>query len=201
MASEVDICNKALVSLGASVIISLDDEQIEAILCKQLYADLRDSVLQAHDWSWAIERILLPKGGIDPTFRYANAYPLPSRVLYVMEVNKVDRNDPTKDWQVEDDAVVTDDNTCAVKLLRQVTDTAKFSPLFVQALQARLAADMAIPLTSSGELEKAKWSLYLSKLKEASSRDGQQGKSRRIRSRWLENARLSSGPRGLGPTV
>ena len=201
MASEVDICNKALLSLGAAQIISFDDPSNEAALCKQLYFDLRDAVLQAHDWSFAIERVVLPKGGTDPTFRYANAYPLPTRVLYVQEVNKITRTDPVRDWQVENDAIVTDDNTCSAKLLRQVTDTSKFSPLFIQALQARLAADMSIPLTSNGKLEQAKWNLYRAKLTEASSRDGQQGKSRRIRSRWLENARLSSGPRGLGPTV
>jgi hypothetical protein len=201
MASEVDICNKALLSLGANQIISLDAEQTEAVLCKQLYADLRDAVLQAHDWSWAIERVNLPKAGTDPTFRYANSFPLPARVLHVMEVNKVEVNDPTRDWQIEDDHIVTNDVSCAAKLLRQVTDTSKFSPLFVQALQARMAADMAIPLTSNGKLEEAKWTLYRAKMAEAASRDGQQGKSRRIRSRWLENARLSSGPRGLGPTV
>ncbi len=201
MASEVDICNKALLSLGAAQILSLDDPQTEAILCKQLYADLRDAVMQAHNWSWAIERVVLPKGGTDPTFRYANAYPLPSRVLYVQEVNKVDFNDPVRDWQVENDAIVSNDNTCSAKLLRQVTDTSKFSPLFVQCLQARLAADMAIPLTSNGKLEEAKWNLYRQKLIEAAGRDGQQGKSRRIRSRWLEQARLSSGPRGAGPVV
>ena len=163
--------------------------------------DLRDAVLQAHDWSFAIERINLPKSATDPTFRYANSFPLPSRVLHVLEVNKVEANDPVRDWQVENDNIVSNDATCSAKLLRQVTDTLKFSPLFIQALQARLAADMAIPLTSNGKLEEAKWGLYNAKLKEASSRDGQQGKSKRIRSRWLENARLSSGPRGLGPTV
>ena len=201
MTSEVDICNKALLSLGANQIISLDDPQTESVLCKQLYADLRDAVLQAHDWSFAIERINLPQSGTDPTFRYANAFPLPSRVLHVLEVNKVESNDPTRDWQVENDTIVTNDISCAAKLLKQVTDTSKFSPLFIQCLQARLAADMAIPLTSNGKLEEAKWGLYNAKLREATGRDGQQGKSRRIRSRWLENARLSSGPRGLGPTV
>ena len=201
MASEVDICNKALLSLGADQIISLDDDSVEAILSKQLYADLRDAVLQAHDWSFAIERVNLPKSGTDPTFRYANNFPTPARTLTVLEVNKIDRDDPTRDWQVEDDSIVTNDISCAAKILKQVTDTSKFSPLFIQCLQARLAADMSIPLTSNGKIEEAKWGLYNSKLKEASSRDGQQGKARRIRSRWLQNARLSSGPRGLGPTV
>ena len=201
MASEVDICNKALLSLGAKQIISLDDSQTEAVLCKQLYADLRDAVLQAHDWSFAIERVNLPKGGSDPTFRYANAFPLPSRVLYVWEVNKVKHDDPTRDWQVEDNAIVTDDTSVAAKWIKQVTDPSKFSPLFVQCLQARLAADMAIPVTSNLKLEESKWGLYTAKLKQATGRDGQQGKARRMRSRWLQNARLSSGPRGFPPTV
>jgi len=201
MASEVDICNKALLHLGANQIISLDDNSVEASTCKQMYADLRNAVLQAHDWSWAVERVQLPKSGTDPTFRYANAYPLPARVLHVLEVNKVEMHDPTRDWQVEDDSIVTDDNNCSAKILREVTDTSKFSPLFIQALAARLASDMAISLTSSSKLEETKWQLYQAKLREAASRDGQQGKAKRVRSRWLSNARLSSGPRGLGPTV
>ncbi len=201
MATEVAICNKALIQCGANTVISLNDDTTEAALCKALYADLRDAVLEAHDWTFAVARLELPKGVPDPTFRYANRYPLPSTTLHVLEVNKITRTDDTRDWRVEANAVLIDSTVCKVKIIQQVTDTTKFSSLFVQALAARLAADLAIPLTSNLNLETAKYQLYLAKLKEAAARDNQQGKSQRIRSRFMERARLSSGPRGAGPVV
>lgn len=201
MATEVAICNKALIQCGANTIISLGDDTTEASLCQHLYADLRDAVLEAHDWSFAIERIDLPKGVPDPTFRYSNRFPLPSTALHVLEVNKVKETDDTRDWRMEGNAILINESVCRVKLIRQVIDTTKFSPLFIQALAARLAADLAIPLTQNTTLESAKYQLYLAKLTQAAARDGQQGKSQRIRSRWLERARLSSGPKAAGPVV
>ena len=102
---------------------------------------------------------------------------------------------------MEGNAILINESVCRVKLIRQVIDTTKFSPLFIQALAARLAADLAIPLTQNTTLESAKYQLYLAKLTQAAARDGQQGKSQRIRSRWLERARLSSGPKAAGPVV
>jgi hypothetical protein len=201
MATEVAICNKALIQDGAKTIISLDDDTTEAILCKALYADLRDAVLEAHDWTFAIERLELPKGVPDPTFRYTNRYPLPSTTLHVLEVNKIKASDDTRDWRLESNAILINESVCKVKIIKQVTDTSKFSPLFIQALAARLAADMAIPLTQNINLETTKYQLYLAKLKEAAARDNQQGKSQRIRSRFMERARLSSGPKAAGPVV
>jgi hypothetical protein len=77
--------------------------------------------------------------------------------------------------------------------LKQVTDTAKFSPLFVQALAARIAADAAIPMTENRQLQVDMWGLYGDKLREAAARDGQQGTNDVITQQRLTSVRYFSG--------
>lgn len=200
--SEVSICNQAITWLGGTTIISLLDDSQEAKLCNANYDAVRDAVLEAHNWTFAIQRFNLAASATPPQFGYAAAYPLPSTALRVIDVNKLSFEDPTRTWVVEDGSILTDDSYCKCRCVVQVTDTAKFSPLFTQALAARLAADLAIPLTQSRSLQQDMWTLYTAKLKEAATIDGLQGRSRKLRSRWLSNARNSGYVRAVtGPEV
>ena len=188
MTSAVAICNQALAQLGANPIISLDDEVTEAALCKALFAPIRDSVLEAYDWSFATKWFDLPKLANPPVGEYANAFQLPPEVLRVVFVGQTSRG-TVEDWQVEGDSIVTNSTTCRCKAIVRVIDPAKFTPLFTQALVSRLAAELAIPLTKSRTTMETLFQLYDVKLREAARRNNQQGVSRRIRSRWLHRAR------------
>lgn len=188
MSSAVSICNQALAQLGAASIISLDDEKTEASLCKAMYAPLRDAVLEAYDWSFAIRWFDLPKLTNPPIGEYANAFQLPSSILRVIFVGQ-DSHSAVRDWQVEGDSIVTNAGNCRCKAIVRITDPSKFTPLFTQALTARLAAELAVPLTKSRSTMETLFSLYDAKLREAARRNNQQGTSRRIRSRWLHRAR------------
>jgi len=194
MASEVDICNLALSWLGGSLITSLDDNSTEAKLCKANYAIVRDAVVESRDWTFAVQRYDLAKNATPPVNGYANGFQIPSTVLRVVEVNC------GEDYRVEGNDIVTDENSVKIRAIGQVTDTSFFSPLFVQALAQRLAADIAIGLTQSRELQQQHWQLYLAKLDEAAANDGMQGKSRKITSNWLQQSR-SGGSALAGPTV
>lgn len=199
MASEVSICNQALSWLGANLIISLDDETTEAKLCKANYVDIRNSVLEAYDWTFAVKWFELPKAAETPVGEYPNAYPLPPEVLRVVFVGQ-DYDHQEKRWQVEAGNILTDAAACKTKCIIEITDPNKFSALFIQALSARLAADLAIPLTNSRSLMETHYQVYQRKLLEAYNKDSSQGRSRRINSRWLLQAR-AQGPRAAGPTV
>lgn len=195
MATEVSICNQALGFLGGNRIISLDDGTTEANLCKDLYANLRDVVLEEHNWTFATQWIELPALATTPTGVYGKAYELPSNVLRVVEVT--DNND----WQVEDRKIVTNEAAVKARCIMRVTDPAKFSPGFVQAMAARLAADLALPLTNSRSMMEAMFSLYDAKVGRAVTSDNRQGKARRVRSKWLLNARNGASSKVAGPTV
>ncbi len=194
MASEVSICNQAIAWLGGTLITSLDDNSTEAKLCKATYASVRDAVLEARDWTFAIGRHDLPVSATAPINGYANAFPIPSDVLRILGVLDND------DWQVEGQDIVTNEGAVSIKAVVRVTDPNRFSALFVQALAARLAADLAIPLTQSRELQKQHYQIYNDKLDEAVTNDGMQGKSRKITSNWLQSSRVGSSTLP-GPTV
>ena len=194
MASEVGICNQALIWVGGSLITSLSDNTTEARVCNAVYADVRDAVLEAHDWTFAIARRNLPVSATSPENGYANAFPIPSDILRVTDVND------GEDWRVEGDSIVTNEGSCKIRAVAQITDPNRFSSLFVQALAARLAADLAIPISQSRELQRQHYSIYENKLAEAVANDGMQGKSRRITSSWLRGSR-TGGANLAGPYV
>lgn len=198
MTTEVSICNQGLGWLGANLITSLDDESREAQLCKANYQYLRDAVLEAGNWTFATQWFDLAKLNNPPLSEYANSFEIPSEVLRVMFCG-LDRRHPTT-WQREGNAIVTNDSRCRIQAIRRIDDPARFSTLFAQALAHRIAADLAIPLTNSRSLAETHTALYIAKMKEAESMDNSQGRSRRIRSRWLTGAR-AQGPRTMGPTV
>ena len=59
MASEVDICNSALNMIGASNIISLNEDSKAGRICNQRYALVRDSVFRSHPWNCLMTRVTL----------------------------------------------------------------------------------------------------------------------------------------------
>lgn len=200
--SVVSICNQALSWLGVNPITSLDDDLKQAALCKTNYPPIRDAVLERGNWSFAKKRVELAAEVATPAFEYAYQYPLPSDCLRVLSINKYDIDDETLDWQLEDNKILTNQSTCKIVYISQVTNPNKFSALFTQALAARIAADLAIPLTQSRTLQEAHYKLFSAKISEARAMDGGQGKSKRLRSRWLLKARRSGYVRSVaGPVV
>lgn len=197
--SEVSICNQALTLIGAQTIISLGDDTKEAKLCSLNYAPVRDAVLSESDWTFATRWQELAKSADPAPGEFTNEYPLPSDVLAVLFVGE-NYNNP-EHWRLEDNAIRTDANKCKCQVLYRVEDTSKFSSLFTQAFVARLAAELAIPITNSRTLMENMFVMYEQKMKTAAARDSQQGKSRRIRSTWLSLARARNGQIGAGPYV
>jgi len=57
----------------------------------------------------------------------------------------------------------------------RTTAVIDYDPLFTQALAARMAAEMALPLKGSPKLMDASWKLYGLALQEARSINGQEG--------------------------
>ena len=86
----------------------------------------------------------------------------------------------SRGWKRESENILTRESTVYMWGLRRENDTGRYQPLFVQALAARLAAEMAIPLAENRELQRDLWGLYATKLADAAARDGQQGSNEYI---------------------
>jgi len=91
----VSICNMALAHIGEASITSLDDGTTPANLCKQLWAEARDTLLQARQWGFALRRVELSEVmKPPPTFmggnvlydQYGYCYAVPHEALNAFAV-------------------------------------------------------------------------------------------------------------------
>lgn len=174
MATDIEICNKALRSIGEDRITALSDATEPARLCTDLYPFARDAVLREHPWRCAVTRAQLSQMAATPAFGFDYQYQIPTDCLRVLGVYdssgaeitdatswaKEAYNDGTRTRQV----IVTDETALYAKYIRRETDTEQFDPLLVEALSARLAAELAERLPKANTVTDMAWKLYVNKL-------------------------------------
>lgn len=170
MASEVDIANLALAHLGDSATVaSLDPPEgsAQAEHCSRFYPIARDALLEMHTWGFATKRIALAQIGTGlPEWDYA--YAQPSDALNIIAILPPDSSDDysinagnvpvsaggayvPQAYSCEIDAngadvIYSDQAGALLRYSSVVTDTSKFSPLFVMALSWHLASLLAGPI-------------------------------------------------------
>ena len=198
MSARIDIVNIALSMVGADSITSIEDDAPEAQLMKTNYYIARDATLEAYEWSFAIKRFIPAREEDAPTWGWAYAYPLPSDILRVL---RVDRDYPSQSlnrdrmyrnqvpFEVEQRKILTSESSIYCTGIRRIEDEGIYSNLFCHAFSAKLAMLTCYAITESNQKFKAMAAIYDGAIKEAKSRDGQQGTTRRMRSHWLRRAR------------
>lgn len=202
--SPVAICNIALGWLGGNLIISLDDETVEAKLCKANYDMLRDAVLEEREWTFAVKRLEPSALTTGPLYGYDKAFKIPPSVIRILQVSRAGEvidgtiidgsfksatrggtgtgRETRIEWAREGDEILADNSDrIFIRAIVRIVDTNKFSPAFDQALAARLAMDLAIPLTNSRALQKSMAGMYADKIRLAAATDGMQGRSHNVR--------------------
>ena len=208
MASQVSICNLALGWLGTNAIIAIDDETVEAKLCKANYEDAIKAVLEDRDWTFAIDRFTLTPEDEQPEFGFSFSFIIPQQVRRVISCSTdrafsfvdsgvvSDVKGAEVNWQKEGNRLVANENTLFMRAVVDVFDPLRYPSTFVHCAAARLAADLAIPLTHSPSLMQSMWSLYGMKLTTASTADGRQGRREQVEASRLTRARRLGYPLG-----
>lgn len=197
MANPVQIANLALSWLGQRKIQSFTDNQTEAIVMDANYELSRDKVLADRAWTFALERKKLVAQAEGPDWGSENRFLIPSNVLRVHRVYRPNLssqgvtpgNLSPATWYREGQYILANEGTIWAQFIVQVTDSTKFSPGFVHALAARMAADTCITLTENRKLLEDMETLYMSKLQDATYADGSQGRTEVIRSDVLTGVR------------
>ena len=207
MTSEVSICNLALSWLGTNPITALTDDTVEAKICQANYEPARDATLEDRNWTFAIERMILTPEVAVPPFGYSHQFLIPANVKRIVSVSNgaaIGSNvmGTEIDWQKEKNKIVANHAKVYVRAVVGEKDTTRYPPTFIHALAARMAAEMAIPLTHSQSLLKSMWQLYGTKIKIASGTDGRQGRREQTEAIRLTRARRLGYPAGdVGGTV
>lgn len=178
MASTVDICNQALIKVGAQRIVSLNDGTKQATLLNTIFDAKRDAELASHPWTFAIKRATLPPSTTAPTFGWGYAYPLPADCLSLVEVGDnftfydgsvgADPESGGPLFAVEGGAILTDQGTSLdVRYIYRVTNTGLMPALFCEALACRLAAELCESLTQNLAKREAAWGERKQAIREA----------------------------------
>ncbi len=178
MASDVDICNLALLRLGTrSSISALTEGSTEANACALVYPVARDTLLAQHRWGFATRRAALADLGNPPDgWRFRYGYP--TDCLHARRVR------PPKaagggawedDWpgrggrhairfEVSGDqdgsgnpikVILTNQPEAELVYTARITAAAQFDAGFVEALSWMLAAELAVTLTGDTAVAQA----------------------------------------------
>ena len=192
--SPIAICNAALTLSGGNTILSFQDDTTEAKLCNIHYPRLRDVVTAAAQWTHATKRFgpLVPDVATPP-YGYTYQYTLPSDLFEVIEATTNGRYE-IEDYAIEDKKLLANVGSgIFIKYIGRVEDTTRFVMLFTEALTARLAAELSIPLAESRSLEAQHMNIYKAKMDEAMAQDGLQGRNKPTRVRNAARARFADG--------
>ena len=204
--SPVALCNRALTLVGANTITSFLDDKLEARLCSTHYPQVRNAVTQAYNWSHSRARFgPMTAESTAPTFGFSYSYLLPADLIQLLwagtDPNGIKQLDV---YEVENNRLLADVGE-GVNILYQriIEDTTKFPTLFTEALVARLAAELALPLAESKALADQLFKLYAAKVDEAAAVDGMQGRNQPTNTTRHMKARFGHGtisgylPRGF----
>jgi hypothetical protein len=162
--AEVEICNLALNGIGhTQFITSLDEDSVEANVCKLSYPQIRDEALEVLKPSFATRRsrpaalvaTTLDLGAVPGGWKYAYALPADCVPNGLREVQSSDgssvrnpRPDQEIPFAIEYDSktgqvlVLTDQEKAELVYTARLEDATKYTATFLRALAERMGPDL-----------------------------------------------------------
>ena len=198
--NSVQICNLSLMMIGMPIIVSFDDENTNARMCKNFFPVIRDRVLRDHSWSFALsyeDMNTTTETSPEPDFPFVCAKPFD--LIRILEV------DDGEEYRLVGNRVLTKRSGARIKYVRRVEDPEQFDELFIEALQYALAAEIVITNTRDVQLANFYRNEYERRLIVARSIDSAENrhdmKPRPRRSHWIEARGGGGKPCRHGNTV
>lgn len=148
MASKLSIISGAAVRLGGVPVISLTEDTKAAQSGDSLYDTILEGTLANHRWGFAKGKISLSLLADAPLNEWSYAYQLPTnpKLLSLVRVY------PRMNYARYEDKIYCNSNQGIDIDYIYAPDASKFPPYFVELMEVRMAAAMAIPVTGSRTL-------------------------------------------------
>ena len=159
MQTKVDICNLALVRLGAKRINSLDENTPSAKNCSLFFDQIADIVLREHSWSFATKNQSLGLIADESVIGWDYLYKFPAdclapRRIYNAETVGLTERQEFKAMQspaTGSVVIAAKISPCYLEYTAKIADVAMYDSSFVDALAWRLAAELAHPLMGNAD--------------------------------------------------
>lgn len=152
-----------------------------------LYEKVRDSLLRAHPWNFAVKRVKLNSASaVAPAYGFSNAFALPADFLRFIKTDM-----PTEPYALESHegarSILINTSSVNFKYVADVTDANLFDELFKRVLSARLALDLAISLTRNQTLRDRIRAEFEDTMAEAQFADSQEAPIQSLEpTEWLD---------------
>lgn len=176
--SDIALCSRALVKIGAAPIQSFTDGTAESEIAGALYDHTRDALLSAYAWSFATAQIQLNQLAQEPTADYQYAYVLPNDFLRALSAGGAGRGRGLN-YRLTGGVLHTNATDVVLTYIFRPDESA-FPPYFDQALIARLAGEFTIPVTENTSRSEIMISLAEREYQRARQIDAQQDSPNRI---------------------
>jgi hypothetical protein len=153
--TEVSICNKALMFLGAETITSFTDGSIASDACSSMYTEIKRTTLGMYPWSFTIAKVQLARDTATPQNEWTYQYILPSDMLLgvprAVRVSSASGVAPYKQWEINQGAaglpvLMTNATEIHIDYQKSVNE-AEMPSYFVQLLAYQLARHLAEVIT------------------------------------------------------
>jgi len=151
MSVDVDICNSALIKLGAERINALTDDNKRARLCQEQYTKIKNRVLRSHPWKFAIKRSKLSPVSFTPEFGTENYFEQPLDCIRIVgAMADYDTSKTTEyHYSVEGRQIVSELDIINLKYITSNVLEAYFDEDFKEALSCALAHDLCYAINQS----------------------------------------------------
>jgi len=161
MTTRIEVCNSALLNLGAEPISSFTEQTPEARICNAKWDIARRATLGEHQWNFALKRITLAQEVGAPVFGFDYMYPLPNDLLFLVQVYE------DSDYKMEQKKVLTDRDTCIIKYVFDNIEVELWPPLFIDVMVARMSMELAYAIVRARSMIETQTQLYAQKLQQA----------------------------------
>ena len=185
--SDIALASRALIRIGAAPVVSFDDGTAESEIAGALFGPVRDALLSAYSWSFALGQVTLTQLETPPVADYSNAFALPNDFLRALSAGTGGRGRGVS-YRIARGALHSHaDDVLLTYIFRPAEE--EFPPYFDAALIARLAAELTIPVTENTSRAEAMFRLAEGEYERARQIDAQQDTPGRIEDFSLINAR------------
>jgi hypothetical protein len=196
MATQTEICNLALMRIGAPPITDIDDTaNLSARRCKLIFEMTTQEVARESDWGCLLKRAEIGQIATAPAFEWLYAYQLPVDCMRVRSVNGViNHYEVSEFYEIEGRTLLTDADKAQIQYIAHIKDTSQWDSLFVNAVGVLLAAKLAVATRQDEGVAQALMSEYRNScLTRARLVDGNESKRHRydpasessfVKSRW-----------------
>lgn len=137
MASKTEIANRVLSKCGDRRVSNIETDSSErAQVINSMWDIVRDKLLQAYPWNFAIKRAQIAVDGTAPAWGYTKRYKLPTDFLSLLYI----KGNP--DYRVEGGYIVTNEGApLYIKYCSKVTETGNWDSMFTEAFACELAVE------------------------------------------------------------